>query len=317
MTNDPIHELQTYCKQYAKPNTFQAYVSFVNTILVEALAIRCIYSQFSILGWILHTVNILRVFVQFHDMAHYSFFQTIEQNQFFGELLGFYMMYPFQAWRDGHNHHHHHFGILGGEDVSQTILFTKQDYERFPLLHRIGIRIIREPIVFFPFTIPFLWTFGTLIQYIMQYPWYHKIVLTKIVSMAFYCMFAPKEMWISYYIAISIGGVLFHLQHSVNTPYRKREGKWKREEASLVGSTYLQIPPVLSFFTNGIEYHHIHHLNPMVPSYAIGKCHHSYEGDWSELGVCFVDGELAFKSLENVMYDEENELCVPFSYNII
>lgn len=300
-----------HCKQFAKPNAYKATVTIAHTLFVECLAVLCIQSPFPLVGWMIHTLTRIRWFVIFHDMAHYSFFPSIAYNQFFGEWLGIYAIFPFQAWRDGHNHHHQHFGLLGGEDVSQTILFTKQEYLAYPWAKRIGIRMIREPIVFFLVTVPTLWTFGTLVQYLRTYPWYHRIVFTKLAALLLFGMVASVEMWVSYYCSIVLGGVLFHLQHSVNTPYRKREGEWTRDTASLLGSTYLQIPPLLSFFTLGIEYHHIHHLHVMVPSYCIAECHSSYPpGEWA--GVVKVDAELALESLQNVMYDEEKGLCVGF-----
>jgi omega-6 fatty acid desaturase (delta-12 desaturase) len=301
-----------HCKHFAKPDTFVACVTIAKTVAVEACAIACIHSEFALLGWVLHALNRIRWFVIFHDMAHYSFFPSVTYNQYVGELLGAYMMFPFQAWRDGHNHHHQHFGILGGEDVSQTILFTKQQYISYPFLQRFGIRLVREPVVFFFLTIPFVWTFGTLIQYLRTYPWTHTIVRTKCLSLLFYCMFASWQMWVAYYCTIVLGGILFHLQHSVNVPYRKREDVWKRDAASVLGSTFLQVPSWLSFFTLGIEYHHIHHLHVMVPSYAIGDCHTSYEGGWT--GVVEVSPLLALESLSNVMLDEETDRLVGFSH---
>jgi omega-6 fatty acid desaturase (delta-12 desaturase) len=84
-------------------------------------------------------------------------------------------------------------------------------------------------------------------------------------------------MWFTVWGASVIGTALFHLQHSCNTPYRVRQKTWNPAKAALEGSTYLQVPSYLRSFTNGIEYHHIHHLNTNVASYAIGDCHHDFE----------------------------------------
>ena len=76
--------------------------------------------------------------------------------------------------------------------------------------------------------------------------------------------------------AEALGTVLFHLQHSVNLPYRQRNAKWDFTKAALEGSTFLDVPFWLKPFTNGIEYHHIHHLNTNVASYVIKECHDSF-----------------------------------------
>ena len=42
-----------------------------------------------------------------------------------------------------------------------------------------------------------------------------------------------------------------------------------KDNAELNGSSVLKIPFLLKPFTNGIEYHNVHHINPGVPSYNI------------------------------------------------
>jgi omega-6 fatty acid desaturase (delta-12 desaturase) len=124
--------------------------------------------------------------------------------------------------------------------------------------------------------------------------------------------------WISLWFATVIGATLFHLQHSVNTPYRRRGEKWNFAEAALEGSTYLKIPIILQSFTNGIEYHHIHHLNTNVPSYQIRNCHFAFDeledkqNHWDIFHINRVDLLLALESMKNVMLDEENGTLLPF-----
>ena len=81
-------------------------------------------------------------------------------NKFIGSFFGIYVHFPFTAWRDGHNHHHKHFGNLDRLDLSQTILFTKKQYQEMKPLKKILVRIVREPIVFFLFTSPYVWFVG-------------------------------------------------------------------------------------------------------------------------------------------------------------
>lgn len=307
-----MEEALTHCSTFAKPNAFQASLSLAITCGLEGGAIALIYSPLSLLGWILHTLTLIRVFVQFHDMAHYSFFPSIQLNTFFGELLGMYLVYPFHAWRLGHNHHHQHFGILLGEDNSQTILFTKREYEQYNLPTRCLVRILREPFVFFFITVPFLWIFGTFILYLSRARESPSNVLTKGFGLTLLFCFASTPFLVSYYLSVVIGAVLFHLQHSVNLPYRKTKEQWNRNSASLEGSTLLHVPFFLKPFTNGIEYHHIHHLQTLVPSYAIQQCHDTFP-NWNLCRICEVDYDLACQSLSNVMFDEETGLVVPFS----
>ena len=38
-------------------------------------------------------------------------------------------------------------------------------------------------------------------------------------------------------------------------------------ENGLKGASYIKVPWFFRFFTFGIEYHHIHHLNARIPGY--------------------------------------------------
>ena len=55
--------------------------------------------------------------------------------------------------------------------------------------------------------------------------------------------------------------------------YVKQECPWEPMMLTVIGC--LQVGWPLSFFTLGIEYHHIHHLNPGVPAYRLQDCHNA------------------------------------------
>ena len=148
--------------KYCEPNDVEAWKGIFITVFFQALAIYLIHNDMAIAGWTLNTFVIVRVFVQFHDMAHFSYFKSISLNKVVGSLMGVYVHFPFQAWRDGHNHHHKHFGNLDRLDLSQTILFSKKQYENMSTTKRFIIRIFREPVVFFLFTLPYIWVIGTI-----------------------------------------------------------------------------------------------------------------------------------------------------------
>jgi acyl-lipid omega-6 desaturase (Delta-12 desaturase) len=40
-----------------------------------------------------------------------------------------------------------------------------------------------------------------------------------------------------------------------------------------MGSSYLQLPKVLQFFTGNIGLHHVHHLNARIPNYTLQQAH--------------------------------------------
>lgn len=178
-------------------------------------------------------------------MAHFSFFQSIQLNKLVGHIIGVYTHFPFDMWRDGHNFHHKHFGNLDKVDLSQTILFNKETYEKWATPKKIIVRIFREPVVFFFFTVQVLWFFGILFNCLKRYGPLSPAVFEKILSVVVYFWMFDLlglpvwKMYLSLHVAQAIGTILFHLQHSVNLPYREHKDSWNFTSAALEGSTYL------------------------------------------------------------------------------
>lgn len=88
---------------------------------------------------------------------------------------------------------------------------------------------------------------------------------------------------------------------------------WDRYAAAFDGSSFLQVHPLLKFFTLGIEYHHIHHLDIRVPGYSLQRCHcEAPVGLWDELGIVKLELADCWKSLFMTLWDEKRDVFVPF-----
>lgn len=188
------------------------------------------------------------------------------------------------------------------------------------------VRFVRQPIIFFFFTSPYAWFLGLFYLIVKRYGLFSKVFLQKVASIIIFLYVFPLlgisslGMCIAIYLTNLFGTMLFHLQHSVNLPYRQRGENWNFIRAALQGSTFLDIPYLLKPFTNGIEYHHIHHLNTNVASYMISDCHNSFMSSdqkkvgWEKYHINKVDYWTSAKSLLNVMFDEESKVLKMFSY---
>jgi omega-6 fatty acid desaturase (delta-12 desaturase) len=73
-------------------------------------------------------------------------------------------------------------------------------------------------------------------------------------------------------IASWIGNWLFYVQHQFETTEWERAGDWNFHVASLSGSSYFKLPPILQWFSGNIGLHHIHHLSSRVPNYHLQAC---------------------------------------------
>jgi omega-6 fatty acid desaturase (delta-12 desaturase) len=317
---EPYIPMRASIVPYAKASNLHAACSLGASIAMMVIG-GCISARggllLGIVGWSIQALCQVRLFVQFHDMAHYSFFSGPMLNEAVGVLLGIVNYFPFWSWRDKHNHHHRHFGDLDARDLSQTILFTKAEYLGMPASKRRLVRALRSPVPFFTVVVPFIWFFASTLPLIGRYGLVSREVLSRLLSFSVDWMVCsyfdvnPLGLCYARLVSAVIGGVLFHLQHSVNAPYRKRSAEWVHSDAALRGSTWLLVPFPLSFFTCGIEFHPTHHLNTKVPSYRIAQCHGRCMSEaWYD--PVQVDWRLALASLGNVMLDEDTGRLTPF-----
>ena len=68
------------------------------------------------------------------------------------------------------------------------------------------------------------------------------------------------------YLAMFGGVVLFHLQHASTAATSPTRGEARCP--AMLGSSLLRVPPVLSS-SLGIQYHHVHHFQPLIPGYML------------------------------------------------
>jgi hypothetical protein len=80
-------------------------------------------------------------------------------------------------------------------------------------------------------------------------------------------------------VPAGVAGVwLFSVQHRFEGVRWARHAEWDAVAASLRGSSFLRLPPVLRWFTGRLGFHHVHHLAPRVPNYRLEDCHGAHPG---------------------------------------
>ncbi len=62
------------------------------------------------------------------------------------------------------------------------------------------------------------------------------------------------------------------MQHQFEDVLWERRENWDYAEAALRGSSFYKLPKVLQWFSGSIGIHHVHHLNPRIPNYALQDC---------------------------------------------
>ena len=85
------------------------------------------------------------------------------------------------------------------------------------------------------------------------------------------------HFWILYVCIMSCSAALmiavFFVQHNFPDSYASDEKDWSYFKGAIEGSSFLQLPAILNWFTADIAYHHIHHLSERIPNYRLRQCH--------------------------------------------
>ena len=225
---------------------------------------------------------LVRTFVIFHDCTHGSLLPSKRANAIVGAALGFFVLAPFARWRHDHAVHHASSGDLERRGVGDLPTLTVREYRARDWRGRFGYRAFRNPFVMFGLGPIVAMMIGPRIATRAQRPrMRHSVLLTDLALVGvvgalcawigwadFVLVWAPPAL-----IAGSVGIWLFYVQHQFEDAYWESSERWSYADAALRGSSYLNLPAVLQFFSANIGLHHLHHLNARIPNYNLQRAH--------------------------------------------
>ena len=116
------------------------------------------------------------------------------------------------------------------------------------------------------------------------------------------------HFWILYFMIMSSSAALmiavFFIQHNFPGSYASNNEEWSYFKGAIEGSSFLQLHPILNWFTADIAYHHIHHLSERIPNYRLRDCHEANIHLLDNVNPLFLREVPACFSL--ILWDSEN-----------
>lgn len=230
---------------------------------------------------------LVRIFIISHDCGHGSYFNDQKLNDAVGVVTGFFLLTPYHAWRRAHAIHHATTGDLDRRGTGDVLTLTVTEYQALSPLKRLGYRLFRNPFVlivlgaFFVFFVlqRFTNTWGFKESDPIDDKERQNVHLTTLVGALIavaLTVIGGWELAAIHYLAAMLGGAagifLFYAQHQYEDVYWRRHSEWEYLRASVEGSSWLELPEPLRYFSGNIGVHHIHHLAPKVPNYKLYPC---------------------------------------------
>jgi acyl-lipid omega-6 desaturase (Delta-12 desaturase) len=287
-----LQQLPGIVKAYQLPDTRKATIQIFNSFLPFVAIWAAMYLLLDVSIWLtlaLGAVNaffLVRIFIIQHDCGHQSFTANRKANDIIGQVCSVISFMPYRYWAKSHNFHHGHNGILWEHrDIGDINLLTVKEFKALSRFEKIRYALFRS--------FPVLFIIGPAWYLLIQnrFPlirlkgWEHAhkaLMRHNLLLVGFYVLmivllgykaFLLVHLPILLFFAI-IAIWFFYVQHQHETTYKEWKDKWDYIRAAVQGSTYYKLPRLFHWLTGNIGYHHIHHLNPLVPNYQLARCHH-------------------------------------------
>lgn len=309
MTNkysvDFIKQVYHHLGQFTKSSWISSIYHFIITVFLFFLCLQLKSAWFSPFFALLY----VRIFIIFHDMAHNTFFPNKTLNWITGLIFGTITFTPQTKWIENHTYHHSNCNKLDEIQVEQTAPLSLEKYLSFDSTQKNFYKLVYGKYTLFTI-VPSVF-FMIHQRFLSQ--WY-ELLIQLIYFYALYLYLDPSQylyFGLSFTLAGIFGFLLFHIQHTFDDVYRAHghesddEQKWNYFNNGMDGSSFLQVPWYLRFFTCNIEYHHIHHLNSHIPFYRLSECHHSAEHLFSTVKRVYLFD--IFRTLHYSLYDSKEK----------
>ncbi len=288
----PLDELRRTWKQlvapYQKPKTGASLWQLANSVLPYLALWVAGYHLLVVSYWLTLATAVLaagflvRIFIIFHDCGHGSFFSSRRANDLLGFFTGVLTFTPYFDWRREHALHHATAGDLDRRGLGDVATMTVEEYRQAPMWRRVAYRLYRNPV--------FLLGVGPLWVFLIKQRFPHAAggprerLSVHLTNLALVAVGAVLSLTIGFRALVlvqlpilAIGGAvglwLFYVQHQFEHVYWARGDQRDVLAAALRGSSFYRLPRVLQWFTGNIGFHHIHHLSPRIPNYALERCH--------------------------------------------
>jgi omega-6 fatty acid desaturase (delta-12 desaturase) len=283
----------------------------------------------------------LRCFSLMHDCGHNSLFRSKFLNRLFGFLLGVINAIPQYGWSRDHAFHHKTNGDWERYRGVADFLSTREFAQLSPAQQKL-YETLRHPLMGIPGGFFYLaikprlalimgiydllaeigrkFKGGQAISAHQSKQWqslaeFGDLLLNNICVISGWIGLSylwGGLFWTVYAITLSLSATIFiwvfFVQHIFEGAYAHRTAGWDYVEGAIKGSSYLELPAILRWFSADIGYHNIHHLSERIPNYRLADCHRANSHLLSEVKTLHITD--LFDCAQFLLWDEDLDQLV-------
>jgi len=192
-------------------------------------------------------------------------------------VYGCFALTPARSWKKSHNYHHRHVGQIATAPVGSFPIITTHMWREASPAERVRYRAMRYPLLVLCGYLT-VFAFSICLLPLLRDPKRHWDSALAILAhggliavlwlrggfeTAFFVVLLPLT------IAAALGSYLFFAQHSFKRMIILSPEAWTVYKAALKSSSYMRLNKLMQWFTGNIGYHHVHHLNVLIPFYRL------------------------------------------------
>ncbi len=274
-------ELIRASREYAKDDPKRSWWAVISTLGVcaffETLILQSIHPAVTVISIIGLGLTMVRAFILFHDYMHLAILRKSKLGKFVFHMIGYALLTPATVWKRTHNYHHANNSKIAGSHIGSYPILSTTMWRRAKKMQRLQYRLSRHPlnIVLGYFTVfliglvllPFFRRpkahYDSIFALIVHFGWLAAVWILASPMMAVLAVMLPMA------IATATGAYLFYAQHNFPDMHVQSRDGWDFAVAATECSSYMKMSPIMHWFTGNIGYHHVHHLNPLIPFYRL------------------------------------------------
>lgn len=286
---------------------------------------------------------LLRAFALMHDCGHRSLFRRGALNTACGFVFGVLTGMPQYVWSRHHSYHHatngnwsKYRGPLGTLSLEEYAELSPARQRQYRHVRRVGLAPLAG-LMYLMINPRLNWLRGCagLLFHLLrgriaqpQVGWrvqasafrtrhwasaaeFHHMSLNNLALLGLWLamssLIGAPLFFTIYLLATALAGaagiVLFTVQHNFDHAYASDDQGWDHETAAIHGTSFLELPGWLNWFTADIGYHHVHHLCARIPNYRLAACHAAHAEQFAEVRRLRLSDVLP--SLRCLLWDRE------------
>ncbi len=319
----PAKQLLLASKHYASECRWKSWWHLWSTLAAYGALLVCAAADLPLIVRVVASVLIglvhVRLFIIYHDYLHGAILARSRLASGIMAIYGLYSLSPTSFWKRSHDYHHRNTAQIFGTDLGSYPIMTTAAYAQASWWQQRLYALARHPFTIATgYVTVFVWGMCVLpmCQHFRRHfdgalaLLFHGGVICGLIvwggiDAALFAVILP--IW----IGSTLGAYLFYAQHNYPAVKLRAEESWSYVDAALHSSSYIQMSPLMHWFTGNIGYHHVHHLNSRIPFYRLPEAMAGIQ-ELQSPGTTSLRPHDVLRCLRLKLWDEQQDCLVPF-----